>query len=74
MTPEAEAVWEFFKREYLLHGAERHMPIAVVKGCEELTTREVDMGVSTLVSLGLLGHGEFDLYLTDDGLAAINEP
>lgn len=74
MTPEAEAVWEFFKREYLAHGAERHMPIAVLKGCEELTMLEIDTGVSTLAEMGLLGRGEFDLYLTDDGLAAINEP
>ena len=49
MTPESEVVWEFFKREYLAHGAERHMPIAVVKGCEELTTLEIDTGVNTLV-------------------------
>jgi len=73
MTPEAEAVWEFFKREYLAHGAERHMPIAVLKGCEELTMPEIDTGVSTLAEMGLLGRGEVDLYLTD-GLAAINEP
>nr|WP_214699506.1 hypothetical protein [Variovorax paradoxus] len=74
MTPEAEAVWEFFKREYLLHGAQRHLPIAVVKGCEELTTPEINTGVGTLVEMGLLGRGEFDLYFTEDGLAAINEP
>ncbi|MBT2305147.1 hypothetical protein J7E70_32595 [Variovorax paradoxus] len=74
MTPEAEAVWEFFKREYLLHGAQRHMAIAVVKGCEELPPRDIDMGVSTLVEMGLLGRGEFDLFITNDGLTAINEP
>lgn len=74
MTPEAEAVWEFFKREYLLHGAERHLPSAVVNESEELGTLQIDSGVGTLVEMGLLARGEFDLYLTDDGLAAINEP
>lgn len=74
MTPEAEILWEFFKREYLLHGAERQRPTAVVKGCEQLTAHEIDMGVSPLVQMGLLARGEFDLYLTDDKLSAINEP
>ncbi|RST47361.1 hypothetical protein [Variovorax sp. MHTC-1] len=74
MTSEAEAVWEFFKREYPLHGAERHLLIAVVKGCEELSTLEIDTGVGTLVEMGLLGRGEFDLHFTEDGLVAINEP
>ena len=74
MQPEAEAVWEFFKREYLAHGAERHMPLAVVEGCEALTKNEVDRGVATLVEMGLLSREDTDLYLTSDGLAAINEP
>jgi hypothetical protein len=69
-----KAVWEFFEREYQAHGAERHMPMAVVKGCEGLTKSEIERGVAILLEMGLLlRRGATDLYLTDDGRAALQK-